>query len=256
MSNFELIAPLIFAFVFGCLIGSFLNVIIWRLPRQESLGGRSHCPKCNHQLNALDLIPVFSIIFARGKCRYCKAKVSLRYPLIEIITGALFALTFVLFPVADTASAIFLFKAFVVIAVCICVFVIDLEHYLILDKIVFPSASLMLIFAIAYGQYSYFAAGLLGFLPFWALWYFSKGKWMGFGDAKFAGLMGLILGPIGLPVAFFLSFTIGSVVGLGFVASGKKDLGSKIPFGTFLALSTIISLFYGERLWAFYWSLL
>lgn len=245
-----------FAFVFGCLIGSFLNVVIWRLPRQESLTGRSHCPKCNHQLNVLDLIPLIGFLFFRGKCRYCKAKVSVRYPIIEILTGGLFAFAYFLFPITDITSVVFLLKAFVVIAVCTCVFVIDLEHYLILDKIVFPIAILMLVFAFAFGQYSHIGAALLGFLPFWALWYFSKGKWMGFGDAKFAGLMGLILGLPGFIVALFLSFTLGALTGLSLMAAGKKDLGSKLPFGTFLALSTVISLFFGTKLWAFYWSLL
>ena len=99
--------PILLAFIFGTAIGSFLNVLIWRLPREESIQGRSHCPHCNHQLNWLDLVPIVSIVLQRGRCRYCQKPVSLRYPLIEIVTGSLFALAMWHFPIVDIQSGIF-----------------------------------------------------------------------------------------------------------------------------------------------------
>lgn len=247
---------ILFAFIFGCLIGSFLNVLIWRLPREESINGRSHCPKCNHTLIWIDLIPVVSILLFRAKCRYCKEQISLRYPFFEVLTGALFAFAWYYFSPYDFASVLLFAKAAIVLAVCIVVFVIDFEHYLILDKVVFPASVLMVLFAIALHTYGNIFAGIVGFIPFWFIWYISKGKWMGFGDAKFAGFMGLVLGLPSLVVALFLSFGIGALVGILLIFAGKKDLGSKLPFGTFLTISTILALFYGQKLWDLYMSLL
>jgi leader peptidase (prepilin peptidase)/N-methyltransferase len=158
----------------------------------------------------------------------------------------------------------------VAVAICITVFVIDFEHELILDKVVFPGIVVMAVLFIALdilaGGFINIRMGLLGaaagFIPFWLLWYASKwftgktGKWMGFGDVKFAAFMGLALGLKNLVVALFLSFTVGAVVGIVLMATGKKHFSSRIPFGTFLALATILSLFWGNQLWAWYWKLL
>lgn len=266
------IVPILLAFIFGAAIGSFLNVLIWRLPREESIQGRSHCPHCNHQLQWMDLIPIFSIAMQRGRCRYCRKPVSLRYPLIEIITGALFALAIGYFPITDIYTTILFIKIAVVVAICITVFVIDLEHYLILDRVVFPGMILMLIFALAldlssngftlqsfFSFDSYILTSLLGaviaFIPFWLLWFGSKGKWMGYGDVKFVIFMGLALGLTGVTVALFASFMLGAIVGVLLIVLGKKQLSSRIPFGTFLSFATIIALFFGPQLWGLYWGL-
>lgn len=249
--------PILLAFIFGTAIGSFLNVLIWRLPREESIQGRSHCPHCQHQLKWVDLIPVLSILLQRGRCRYCRKPVSLRYPLIEIVTGLLFALAMWCSPIIDLPSGLLFLKIAVVIAICVVVFVIDLEHYLILDRVVFPAIILMLVFALILP--ATLTTSLLGaataFIPFWLLWAGSKGKWMGYGDVKFAAFMGLALGLRGVLVALFLSFVLGAVIGLLLIAAGKKQLGSKVPFGTFLSVATIISILFGTQLWNLYWSL-
>ena len=269
LSDLPVWLPIILTFVFGAAIGSFLNVLIWRLPREESIQGRSHCPNCNHKLVWHDLIPVVSILAQRARCKYCKKPISLRYPLIEVLVGFLFALTMWFFPIVDLSSAILFAKVAVVIAICVTVFIIDLEHFLILDRIVFPGWVLMLIFAIILGLltggFSNLTSSLLGalvaFVPFWILWYGSKlfggstGKWMGFGDVKFVVFMGLALGMPGVVIALFLSFTIGALVGVGLIMVGQKQFSSKLPFGTFLSVATVIAIFWGSQLWNIYWNL-
>lgn len=269
---------IILSFIFGSLIGSFLNVLIWRLPREESIGGRSHCPKCGHGLIWIDLIPVISILLFRAKCRYCKARISLRYPVIELITAVLFTFAWTEFTPHDFVSGLLLVKALILIAVCVVVFVIDLEHYLILDKIVFPTGVIMGLFALLLHSYSNFFAAIVFFIPFWflsciyldedrkgsklfpALTFsfkaLDKPGVMGFGDAKFVALMGLALGFTGTGVGLFLAFFIGAIVGVLLILLGNKKLGSKLPFGTFLSVATILGLFWGQKLWDLYWTLL
>lgn len=261
------ILAVVIAAVFGATIGSFLNVVIWRLPREQSLNGRSHCPHCNHQLNWYDLTPVMSYAIQGGKCRYCSAKISARYPIIEIATALLFAgamRQFMPSSFNNWADWLYLVQAVIVIAVCVSVFVIDLEHFLILDKIVYPAIGLMIILAFsisaATGDFSTIIysllASTLAFIPFWLIWYVSRGRWMGFGDVKFVAFMGLALGIPGIFIGLFLAFTIGAAVGVGLILFRGKELGSKVPFGVFLSLATIITLFYGSQLWIGYWSML
>lgn len=256
---------IILALIFGTAIGSFLNVLIWRLPREESIQGRSHCPHCNHQLKWIDLIPLLSILLQRGRCRYCQKPVSFRYPTIEIVTGVLFALTMWYFPIVDAFSGLLFFKSAAIIAICIVVFVVDLEHFLILDRVVYPGIILMLLFAASLAlstpgfNFQIITTSLLGaavaFIPFWLLWFLSKGKWMGYGDVKFAAFMGLALGLQGVVIALFISFMLGAVVGVVLVIFSKKQWSSRLPFGTFLSLATVISIFLGSQLWNWYWSL-
>jgi leader peptidase (prepilin peptidase)/N-methyltransferase len=248
---------LIISFVFGACIGSFLNVLILRLPQEESINGRSECPHCKHELQALDLIPVLSFIFLRGKCRYCGKKISPRYWIIELITASLFLFAvWQLFP-QHALDYLILFKALFVIAVCIVVFVIDFEHYLILDKIIFPACAALLIVNIALDFVGHtgsvhFLSGVYGALiagiPFWALCYFSGQKLMGYGDAKYMVFMGLALGFPNVLLGLFLSFILGSLVGIPLLISGRKQMSSKLPFGTFLAVCTVIALFWGPSI--------
>jgi leader peptidase (prepilin peptidase)/N-methyltransferase len=181
-------------FIFGLLIGSFLNVVILRLPIAKTLAGRSVCPKCKHQLQARDLIPLFSFLFLRGKCRHCFTPIHYRYPLIEAVTGVLFLLSYLHLSYSTSGlNVLNLILYFVVCSVALVTFVIDLEHYLILDKITFTGLGLVVLvvfiqafldrdFGVLLGH---LMGMLLGPLPFFLLWWLSKGKWMGFGDVKF-----------------------------------------------------------------------
>lgn len=256
-------------FVFGACIGSFLNVVIWRLPRGEKLNGRSHCPNCHHELDWLDLFPFFSYLFLRGRCRYCKNKISPRYWLIELIAAGLFVLAAWQYMPVENVGYLSLLRVFFVVAICITVFVIDLEHYLILDKIILPAAIIMLAFNLAAdfamhhnpaGLGSFTFSGLAGAvaaaIPFFLLWYLSKGTWMGFGDVKLVIFLGLASGLVGIGITLFLAFILGAIVGVPLVLLGRKEMSSKLPFGTFLTVATIITFFWGSTLLNWYLSLI
>ncbi len=259
----------VIVFVFGACIGSFLNVVIWRLPHDEKLTGRSHCPHCEHELGTLDLFPVFSYIFLRGRCRYCKAKISPRYWLIELITASLFVLAGWIFAPVINADYILLLRALFIVAICIVIFVIDLEHFLILNKIIFPAIGMMIIFNVVadlafshhllqWGSFTAngFLAAFAAWLPFWLLWYVSGGKWMGDGDYRLAIFIGLSLGLASTGIALFLAFILGSLIGILLIFLGKKDFSSKIPFGTFLTVGTLVALFWGNALFLWYLGLI
>ncbi len=253
---------ILFLFTFGVIIGSYLNVLVLRLPIGKKANGRSFCFGCKHQLSSLDLVPVLSYLFLKGKCRYCNQKISSRYLIVELVTGTLFALSaYILFP-HSLYDIVFLVFALYVVCVCIVVFIIDLEHYLILDKVIFPSIFITALFKISLvviSSGSFFEllyktlfALLVAPLIFYVLWLVSKGRWMGYGDVKFAIFMAIVLGFPVVTVGLFGSFIMGSIVSVILMIFYNKHLASRIPFGTFLAVSTILSLFYGEQILDWY----
>jgi leader peptidase (prepilin peptidase) / N-methyltransferase len=246
----------LFVFIFGLVFGSFLNCLVYRLETGKSfLRGRSFCPNCLHLLSWRDLLPVFSFILLRGKCRYCRKAISLQYPLLETAAGLLFVLTVFYF------SFDFLFSFFYLIFSCflIVIFVYDLKHYIIPDRVIYPAIVLAFLYQLiegtgslaGIGRYSLFSAvGAAAF--FLSVVLVSHGRWMGVGDIKLAFLMGLLLGWPNILVALFLAFFIGAVVGLGLMVSGQKGLKSEIPFGPFLVTGTFLALFWGSQLLSWY----
>jgi leader peptidase (prepilin peptidase) / N-methyltransferase len=263
----SLLIAAIAAFCFGTLIGSFLNVVIWRLPRSAGLGGRSQCPHCHAALGPANLVPLLSYAAQRGRCAQCGARISPRYPLIEAATGLLFAAAavYVLAGGGSPASYLELARWLFIITVLITVFVIDLEHYLILDIVVFPAVGTILILNIvldlaarqplwSLGSHTVtgILAAALGAGFFYLLWLVSRGRWMGFGDVKLNLFLGLALGLPGMAVALFLAFMLGAVVGVGLIALRLKKLQSQVPFGTFLSTGALLVLFYGPSLWSWY----
>jgi leader peptidase (prepilin peptidase) / N-methyltransferase len=245
---------LLLSAVLGLIIGSFLNVVINRLRLKETLGGRSHCPHCKHELSALDLVPLFSYLFLRGKCRYCGKPISWQYLAVEAATSLAFLLTWLKFQIFGPD----LFFVWVLSAFFIVIAVYDLKHFLILDKVVFPGLAV----AVAYALVRDFnsgcglswncatISGLLGAATIAGFFYLqhlvSNGRWIGFGDVK----LGLMLGMVaGFPLCIFLlfiSYMSGALAGVFLIATGKKQASSKMPFGTFLALCAIITLLYGQ----------
>jgi len=231
-------------FILGLSVGSFLNVVICRLETKESIvAKRSHCPQCGAVLKWYDLIPLLSFVFLLGKCRSCGKKINWQYPVVEIATGLLFLLFFNLY--------------FYLIIICflIIIFVYDLKHYIIPDKIVFPAIIIAGIFNFQFSifnEFSIFKFSILSAILaggfFLSLVLFSKGKWMGMGDVKLAFLMGLILGWPNILAALFLAFLSGAVVGVALIIFGKKGLKSQIPFGPFLAGATVLVMLCGQ-LW-------
>jgi len=264
-------------FILGLVVGSFLDCVIYWLESKDKLVsftqqrtglfGRSFCPHCGHKLAGYDLIPVLSFVFLRGKCRYCQKTISLQYPLVEIATGSLFLLIFNFQFSIFKQFSIFQFSNFLYYLLIACflivIFVYDLKHYIIPDKIIYPAIIIAGIFNFQFSifnQFSIFKFSILSALGtsifFLAIFLISRGKWLGFGDVKLAFFMGLFLGFPDILVALFLAFLIGAMIGLGLIIFKKKGLKSEIPFGPFLITGTLIALFWGNQIINWYLNLI
>jgi prepilin signal peptidase PulO-like enzyme (type II secretory pathway) len=247
----------VFAFLFGLCIGSFLNCVIYRLEQKKNLKGRSFCPHCKHILSWNDLFPVFSFLFLKGKCRYCKKPISAQYPLVELATGLIFVLILNQFQILNIVNLIFLFY---ISSALIIIFVYDLKHYLIPDKILLPAVIIALIYNLVppynWQHINYnFLAALIASGFFLIIFLISKGKWMGFGDVKLAVLMGLLLSIPNIFVALFLAFFFGAIIGVILMVFEKKSLKSEIPFGPFLITGTFVAMLYANQIIQWYLNL-
>lgn len=245
-------------FVFGLAIGSFLNVLIYRLEKGESaLRGRSYCDHCKHALAWYDLIPLLSYVLLRGQCRYCRQKISLQYPLVELATGLLF---FALLHTLVELRFLYVSYLWAIGAILLAVFVYDLKHFLIPDILVYSATGLAALWKIfeflEVGTFMPLIASLLAGLAaaafFFSVYLISRGTWMGFGDAKLAFLLGLFLGWPLILVALFAAFCLGAIVGLILIAFKKKGLKSEVPFAPFLIVGTAVAFFFGEALLHWY----
>lgn len=251
---------LIIAFLFGLAAGSFLNAFLYRLSIGGSVvRGRSYCPRCTRELEARDLIPLVSFVLLRGRCRYCKGKISLQYPLVELGTGFLFLLS--VLAAADLGSLPLILVLFVMSAL-MAIFVYDLYYFLIPDKILFPALGAALLYQVflhlsftggisfAGEQFlvSAIAPALVAVAFFFSLFFFSGGKAMGFGDVKFALFMGVFLGYPALLAALFFAFISGGIMGVVQMVFFKKGLRSRMPFAPFLVLGTFVAFFAGHLL--------
>jgi len=252
-------------FIFGLIIGSFLNAFIYRLHEGKTMMGRSFCPKCFKTIHWYDNIPVFSFLFLKGSCRHCKKKISWQYPLVEIVTALIFVVAlyvelgkFNLFQGQlinlDFEFIITLFRDLFLISILIIVFVYDLRWYIIRDEVVLPATVLIFILNLFLGVvwWKMLFYGIIGLSFFLVQFWVSKGRWVGGGDIFLGLLIGIALPWPGFLVAIMLSYFIGSFVGLGLIVFGKKKMESQIPFGPFLVLGTIATLFFEEGLVDFY----
>ncbi len=258
---------LILFFVFGLIIGSFLNVLIYRLEnkKRKTLWGRSFCPHCEKRIEWYDNIPVVSFLFLGGKCRHCKKKISIQYPLVELTTGFLFALLFVIpngamAELGNPFAYINLIFWFFFASCLMVVFVYDLKHQIIPDQVIYTALItgflyVSMQFALL-GDFKYLADHLSSALIaggfFYILAAISNGKWMGGGDIKLVSFMGLVLGWQGTVISLYVAFVLGAIMGVILLISKKKKFGSKIPFGPFLIIGNFIGLFFGEQLINFY----
>lgn len=243
--------PVAFLFLFGLLIGSFLTVVAHRLPRGESIvGGRSRCPACRAQIAAYDNLPLFSWVLLRGRARCCGAAISPRYPLTELATGLLFALTALV--LWEDAAGLALGLVFVTMLVAITL--TDLERRIIPNKILIAGALAALAIAAVADPGSLperaIAAAAAGGLLLAAALAYPRG--MGLGDVKLAATMGLFLGRDVAP-ALFVALLAGSLVGLALIARhGTEARKRAIPFGPFLALGGVVGLLSGNELIEWY----
>lgn len=243
-------------FLLGASIGSFLNVVIYRLPRGESIiTPPSHCPKCNHRLVLWDLIPVFSYIFLRGRCRYCGERISIRYLLVEGFLGLCFSILFLNFD-----FTFFTLKSLIFISLLLPIFFIDLEHMIIPDILSIPSAISGIVLSLFEGRLieslkGGIVIGIILLLIYFLALIFYKQEGMGQGDIKLGLLLGSFLGlKLGM-LSLVLGFILGGLVSIVLIILKTKRLKEYIPFGPFLIISGIFSYFWGEKLINFYLSL-
>ena len=233
----------------GLVVGSFLNVVIHRVPlRQSVVWPASHCPVCDEPIRPLDNVPVLSYLLLRGRCRACKARISARYPLVEALTGALFAAAAYTF-----GLDLRLLSALVLISVLIALAGIDLEHQLLPNVIVGPAAVIGLALSILENPESWWvyllsALAVAGGLFALAIAYPGG---MGMGDVKMGGMLGAFLGPYAA-LAVFLGAFVGAITGGLLMATGKIQRRHALPFGVFMALGGILALFVGPQLWELY----
>lgn len=227
----------IMIFLLGLSIGSFLNVLIDRLPKGRTIWGRSQCDYCNKKLRWYELIPIVSYIIQKGRCRRCHKRLSIQYPLVEFITGIGFVF---LYPQ---------FVSLIIFCALLVVFVADLKYQIIPD-------SMLVIAAIGAGLGGLWVnalAGLGAALFFYMLWRITRGRGMGFGDVKLACVLGLLLGFPGIVIALYAAFLTGAIVGVILILRGKAGLKSKIPFGPFLILGFVFAYYYETSIIAWFY---
>ena len=249
------ITILFIVFILGICVGSFLNVLIDRIPNDESpFRGRSYCDKCKKTLRWYDLIPLLSYLYLKGKCRYCRAQISFSYPLVELITGVMFVLTF--FYLKDLRFTIYDLRFFLnyfyyafILSSFIVIFFTDLKYGIIPDKILYPAVAAAAIFNFQFSIFNFIFSALGAFIFFLALFLITKGKGMGFGDVKLSFLLGLVLGFPKIIVGLYLAFLTGAIIGSILIIWGEKKLkGGTIPFGPFLIIGAVLSIFFGEKI--------
>lgn len=239
---------LIIVFIYGAIFGSFFNVVILRLPKKESLiHHSSHCPNCMEPIKAYDLIPIFSYIFLGGKCRNCKQRISLRYPIIELITALCFTLVFYRFGFSYY-SIIGLFLTSILIIVAM----IDIDTMEIYDR--FHILLLVLALVILFITPLPFMEHLIGFfvisVPFYIIAYLTGG--IGGGDIKLIAIAGLLLGYKATLVAFFIASILGGSMAVYLLLTKQKDRKSLIAFGPYLCIGVYFAYLYGNELLTWY----
>jgi len=247
----------IYLFIVGLFFGSFLNVLADRLSRDETILGRSKCESCQHDLYTLDLIPVISYFLLRGKCRYCKKKFSIQYPISEILTGVIFMMTWYFSTMITRNPVLHIFHIGFA-AVLIVIILADLRYQVIPDQMQIALVILQLsrfiyinYIVLHFGYVDILRmfignviSGLEVMAPLLLIYFLTRGRGMGFGDVKFAFIIGFVLGLIPGFGALYISFVVGGLIGglLLLLKLGKRK--SKIPFGPFLVLGFYLMLFF------------
>jgi leader peptidase (prepilin peptidase)/N-methyltransferase len=241
--------------IFGALVGSFLNVCIYRLPKEESIvWPGSHCPHCNNPIKHYDNIPLISYMLLKGKCRHCHGPISIQYPLVEGITALGSLILFVKFGPSLTFLIYFSF-----VAALIVITVIDLYHQIIPDVISLPGIGVGLLASLVLPQFTFFDS-LIGFLVGGGSlflvatlyqWLFKR-EGMGGGDVKLLAMIGAFLGWKAVILTILLGSLVGSITGIIVMVSKGKDFKYAIPFGPFLSLGAVIALFYQNEIISWY----
>jgi leader peptidase (prepilin peptidase)/N-methyltransferase len=249
---------ILLAGLLGLLIGSFLNVVVWRLPRAESLSHPgSHCPECGHPIRAYDNVPVVSWLVLRGRCRDCGTAISVRYPLVEVVTGLAFAAT-----ASYVGWSVLLPFALWFVAASIAMILIDVEHHRLPNSLTLSTYAVVLVgqtlTAVVQQQFQDLVRAVVGGLIL-ALVYaalataFPRG--MGWGDVKLALVLGTVMAWVGwgaLVVGGFGAFLIGAVWGIGAMAAGRAGRKSALPFGPFMVVAAVVATVWGAPVATWY----
>ena len=255
-----LIFGAIFTFIFGLLIGSFINCWAWRLHQEESLMNRSYCPRCRHQIRWYDNIPLLSFLLLKGRCRDCKKAISWQYPAVEFLTALLFAAAWLFF-----GANVWLFlQSLIVITILILVLIFDARWFLIPVNVLI--GGLLFVFLFGYlgsslGFWGYLGAFLSGALVaalFFALQYIlTRGRGLGEGDIWLGAFLGGAFADLGqLFVALILAYFVGALVSLFLLLKGKKKWSSRLPLGIFLVIGALVAWFFGKAISTWYLALL
>lgn len=246
-----MIATAVVVGLFGLIAGSFVNVVIHRLPRGESVAfPGSHCPACGTPIRPYDNVPVLSWLFLRGRCRVCRAPISARYPAVELANAVLWVAVFLRAPGwVDFASGAFLCSA------CLALLAIDAEFRILPDRITLTGTAVGLALSFlsrVRSPASSFAGAAIGAGGLWLVAFLYE-KWkkvegMGLGDVKMLGMIGALLGASGVVIAVLLASVAGSLVGLALMAARRGSLQTALPFGVFLALGAVAAFFWAPVL--------
>jgi leader peptidase (prepilin peptidase)/N-methyltransferase len=245
---------IVLSFIFGTVVGSFLNVVSLRFNTGKTVGGRSQCMTCGNQLSWLELVPIFSFLFQKGACRKCRSKISWQYPLVEFIAGAIFVLIFFLYPPTTLLLGAKTLLLVIVSCLLLVIAVYDIKHKIIPDSFVYAFGAVAFV-GLFIGGVSWFhmptvwamVAGPILALPFALIWLLSKGTWMGLGDAKLTLGIGWLLGINGGVNAIILSFWIAAVISVTWLLVTYKRIKprTEIPFGPYLILGMYLVLLFG-----------
>lgn len=243
-------------FIFGLIIGSFLNVVIYRLPKGESVVYKpSHCVECETKLMARDLVPILSYLMLGGKCRYCNTKISLRYPVIEFITGVLFVVSYYFL---DFNIGLVFYLGYV--SLFLVITMIDLEHQIIPDELIifgfifgiFHKVINVVFLGISLDIVSSLIGFLIGGGVFLLIAVVSRGG-MGGGDIKYMAMLGFLFGTVPIVIISILSFFIGAIVSILLIAFKIKKRKEYIPFGPFISIAAILTVLFKQEI--IYWYL-
>ena len=252
-------------FLLGLAVGSFLNLCIDRLPQSKSIvRPSSHCDNCNKSLKAIDLVPVFSYLGLKGRCRYCGARIPLRSPVVEFAAAAIFAFL-------SWHYGLSLELAFTVIyaSIFIVIFAIDLERELILNIVVFPAMILAFAFSFFWGGFEEFwpkigpgfllsalMGGVVGFVLMLLPYLLTRGRGMGYGDVKLAAFIGLMSGFPLVLVALLIGIVVGGLAAVFLLLSRMvRSRKAAIPYGPFLAVGAMVALIWGDKIFQWWWTM-
>jgi leader peptidase (prepilin peptidase) / N-methyltransferase len=247
----------IIIFVFGACIGSFLNVCIYRIPDSRSIiKPGSTCPQCHSSIRFYDNIPIFSYFWLMGKCRYCGAKISSRYPIIEFLTGMVACACFIKFGLSIEAAVYFCF-----IAVLLVISFIDIDHQIVPDTISLPSIPIGLVASLILPSIHFLEAvigmligGGILYLIAWSYQIITGKEGMGGGDIKLLAMIGAFIGWKGVLVDIFIASASGALVGVFLMLVAHKNMKYAVPFGPFLSMGAIVYIFWGPELIQWYYS--